>query len=706
MLARTARTRLGSTTLALALGCRIGDIRCPTRYFADASSINGSSATHSSGRSLPSSSVISLSISLRQPTLIFFGSLGVEDTGLLWGEPSPLRSDEFAVWTPFTQAAVRNGFQRFNETSPYGEDLRNFNGLPLWDWALLFKPQFWGFFFLPADRAFSLYHTLLIGSFLIGWSLVLRSWCFPAVWAAFASLLLFFSGTTQFAWTTWGPLLALLPFPILVFGGSLKLPVKFVLLVWLMTVFLLSHLYPPVLISLALATVFLLAAFRSDAVLDWRNVVVSLTAVLIAALIVRLYFGDVFRIMAATVYPGQRSVAGGELPWQQGLAHFFPFLTTRGDVSLIGMNAYEVSTASSYLPLATLIFLDWSALSRALRSPNGSHLRWACGLSLVALLLFAAWMFVPIPAQVGALLLLDRVPPARMMNASAMLLLTLSLLLLREAGARWSLARLLLMSWMVIAVWLIWKAGSAPSLKEALLDSGYLDLTIVPALCLAGLWLWYSKRPPVRSLLAACLAVNILGWSWVNPLQSARPIFADHDTPVMRAYREMQARDPRGWLVAEGMPGASLNGLGFKSISHVTIMPQLTFFRPYFPQLSDDAFNVLFNRFAHIRLDSIEQPELAAADAVLLPIDAFLAERERREMQRRVIWQPDAPQAAGSAGFLDQRQSRDRNEISLSGWGMLDASDPDNSLVLVSRGAFTRNFGQNGLQVRRCEGFR
>ena len=84
-------------------------------------------------------------------------SLGVKDTGIVAGEPLSIRSDEFSVWTTYTQIAVRNGFERIDKTSLYGEDLRNFNTLPLNDSAMAFKPQFWGFHGVGArSRLFSI----------------------------------------------------------------------------------------------------------------------------------------------------------------------------------------------------------------------------------------------------------------------------------------------------------------------------------------------------------------------------------------------------------------------------------------------------------------------------------------------------------------------------------------------------------------------
>jgi hypothetical protein len=83
----------------------------------------------------------------------------VEDDGLILGWPQQIRSDEYAIWTPTIQAVVANDFGPINETSFYRERFRSLSSLPLWDWGLLFKPEFWPFFFLSPARAYSAYHA-------------------------------------------------------------------------------------------------------------------------------------------------------------------------------------------------------------------------------------------------------------------------------------------------------------------------------------------------------------------------------------------------------------------------------------------------------------------------------------------------------------------------------------------------------------------
>jgi len=125
-------------------------------------------------------------------------ALGLPDEGLVAGVPRPIRSDEWMVWTPYVQIALENGFQRHDALSIYGEDLRNFNGLPLLDWALPFKPQFWGFFIADPAYAFSFSHAIFIVLFLIGYHRLLMGFGFARSWSAAGSLLLFFTSYAQY----------------------------------------------------------------------------------------------------------------------------------------------------------------------------------------------------------------------------------------------------------------------------------------------------------------------------------------------------------------------------------------------------------------------------------------------------------------------------------------------------------------------------
>ena len=72
--------------------------------------------------------------------------------------------------TPIFEATVENDFRETNETSFYGETLRNFIGLPILNWGLVFKPVVWPFFVVSPALAYSFFWAAAAALMVIGWS--------------------------------------------------------------------------------------------------------------------------------------------------------------------------------------------------------------------------------------------------------------------------------------------------------------------------------------------------------------------------------------------------------------------------------------------------------------------------------------------------------------------------------------------------------
>jgi len=126
--------------------------------------------------------------------------IGVKDTGTVFGEPRPIRSDEWAVVTPLTQAAVNNHFERMNKTSFYREDMRINYGLPIFDWGLLFKPTMWGYLVADPAHAYSFHWFAVLALFIVGYALLFVKLGFDEKQSFLLSVMLYFTGFTQFWW--------------------------------------------------------------------------------------------------------------------------------------------------------------------------------------------------------------------------------------------------------------------------------------------------------------------------------------------------------------------------------------------------------------------------------------------------------------------------------------------------------------------------
>lgn len=249
--------------------------------------------------------------------------LGYVEGGPDWGKPRPIRSDEWAVVTPLTQAAINNGFERFNRTSLYGEDLRMNYGLPLHDWGLAFKPTMWLYSFVNPAYAYSFHWFVLTVLFLVG-----HAWLFrwlgatPVVGVALAAGL-YFTGFVQFWWNEKGPEFALFPWVILPLTTRLPIWLKAVLFYWAAVAWLLTNFYPPIQVSLAFVGLVLLMA-KEPSLFKPRVAAVYTIAAVLSAATAALYLWDYLLATAATIYPGSRSVSGGSLTWNHFRSWLWP----------------------------------------------------------------------------------------------------------------------------------------------------------------------------------------------------------------------------------------------------------------------------------------------------------------------------------------------------------------------------------------------
>lgn len=542
----------------------------------------------------------------------------------LFGRAQPLRTDEWAIWTPYIQAAVNNDFGRFNLTSVYQEDFRNFNALPLRDWALVFKPEFWAFFVLEPARAFSIYHAFFMAAFVIGWYGFFCRLGFDRVLSALASLCFFYTASIQGWWTTVGPVVALFPFLPWIFLSNLPAWVKAPVTAWVTAVWLIAHLYPPIIVTLAFAGATIVIALRMDALRDWRSLVACAIGGAFGVAISYLYLHDVFTVMADTVYPGGRRSDGGTTPLQQWIGQLLPRFSTVGEAGtdLPNTNYLEASTAATFLLVFALCFANVAALRALFTGPAQKNDRRVLAILGGAFLAMSVWELAPIPHQIGALLLWDRVMPHRMIFAIGALLVVVALVILRAAPPVVNVKRISIATGVLALSFLVSKGLTGGHYQRSLVEL----LPIAPLALLLLLRGRVAGREALAVAATACIS-GVIAFGGYNPLQSAWPIFHRPPSPVADQLAIEQAQDPRGWVVNADVDGAILNGWGFRSVGHTVIRPQLTFFREMFPEMDPGAFNFVFNRYANVHLKPVAEPGSPQPDVIEIPIDRVRAFR-------------------------------------------------------------------------------
>jgi hypothetical protein len=607
-----------------------------------------------------------------------FDEFGVERAGLVAGEPRPIRADEFRRWTPFMQIAVNNDFARINESSPYREDLRNVEGLPLADWGLAFKPYFWPFFLVDPARAFSFYHAFWIAACLIGYERLLRAFRFRPAEAALGSLAIFFTGFFQTWWTTYGPVVGGFPWLVLVWLAPMPAMLRVAAATYVTVAWALASLYPPIEVTTAFVAGITILAWRRDALAP-RRLVPFAAGVAVGGATAFLYYREVFATMANTVYPGLRRAGGGGVPFEQWISHFIPSFVIRGHEGLVNENVCEAATVGSFLPLLLLCFVDWRDFAQRLRARDeeGSQRRLEIGVLAAGAGLTSLWLLAPVPSVLGMPLLWHLVPGKRMWFAAGLTIFLLALGVLRNARLE--------------LTWLRAAAAAAAALSMSWLTRETLDGAPVwdPATTalVVSVGLLVALRDRVRgwvpAALLACAAVaNFTAFGTFNPLQSAVPIFHPPEIPLRASLDRLASRHEQNWLVMKGSDGAWPNMFGYSSVSHVLYAPQLEFFRRLFPSLPESEFQNLFNRTFYPFLSGRTRPELIGDAAMLVPIEVF--DPPRIDVQLSRAERKDMPRAGMIENVWVYRQAN-AAYLFVDGWARMDGSDPATRLSVATR---------------------
>jgi len=590
---------------------------------------------------------------------------GMPGEGLLWGKPRGIRSDEWTVWTPYMQSLVNNGFGRFNELSMYREDFRGFNALPIHDWALFFKPQMWPFLVFEPARAFSLHHGIIIVAFLIGWKQLFQYLLADKPYAsnlAFVlfSLMLFFSSFSQVWWTTLGPLLAATPWLLLtVLKWRRDSVFYYLLLVYVSAVFLLSHTYPPIIITVAYFGVLLLLIHQKSFFSSPSRFAFTAIACAVGTAIAYAYYHEIISIMSNTVYPGQRVSLSGEVGWVLWLSAIVPYITHSNNQDLMGLNICEIGAAASLLPILAACYLDYRKLTK-----TDFKILAICS---VFLLFFSLWMLAPLPNWIGTSTLLSMVPGRRMLFIVGLVVNYAALYALVSAGVKFSATRHSVFFVSLLAIWLL---PSVYSDIELFKKSGWEILAIVLLVC-ATKYLpisSFSRKTHTMGIVAVAFVINFIYFFDFNPGQSSRPIFDVASSDVIAKLKQEQEQDPRGWLVKPGYPGAILSGAGFNPITTVLIQPQLAFFRELFPEMPEGEFNQVFNRYAHIHLYNKLQPAVPQPDVVQIPIHKVVHKGE----QQPLTYFEGEFTGVKQGGFIEVSNLQG-NFLTLKGWYLSSA---------------------------------
>ncbi len=541
--------------------------------------------------------------------------LQAKDTGLVLGEPKPIRGDEWAVITSLTAASVNNHFERYNKTSPYNDDLRIAFGIPINDWGWLFKPTMMLYKFVNPAYAFSFHYFATFALFILGYTYLFRVVGAGRPQSMLLAFCAYFTAYSQFWWTDKGVLFAL-------YGAAmaclfLRIPKwgRLILFYWLLTGMLIEMFYPPYIVSLAFVGAVFVIAYGKE----WLRpapFIGLLLAAGAAAGTASFYLKDYLIATTKTLYPGGRAFMGGGVGWRQAASQLFPFAMFDGHLHELvpNSNICEAGTFGVFFVLLAMCFANYRNLRTVFK--DREFLRRTIILA-IALAMMLAWELLPIPSSVGRILLWQNVQPSRMQYAQGLLLLIFVVHVVMRIGFSVTPARIVTLVAAVMLGWMLLKARA-----EVPFWPNLIDLLIIPFAIIAYLLARYTKMDPGIPLLVASVLTAALVIGRFNPLQQAWPIFNREETAVTAQMHA--AVDPKtGYLVTQFLPAAVQNGLGFKSIAYTTAVPQWHFWNQFRNKVDAETFNTAFNRYSNIAMTDDAKPSNPTADSVKVPLAWF-----------------------------------------------------------------------------------
>ncbi len=539
-----------------------------------------------------------------------------QDPGIEFGEPLPIRSDEWHVYTPWLLNQIETGFRTDNPNiGPPGTPL--VTALPTLHPTLLAQPQFWGYFLFDNERGFSWHWGFkavsLLGSMFLLLLALTRGHTVASLCGALA---IFGSPIVQWWYGSW--------LEELITGLSVALLAAYVwsratrpwqihtaaLVAALAGMHVVLHPYLPGVVAVTLVGVLATGA------LVWESVraghfgvrrpqrgfaLLAGMALLLALFASYLYTaGGAVDTLLNTEYPGQRRILHSSIPLQEYQIGFFEYLRNQYHHPHPEFNAPE---AARFIPLIPI--LVWIAAVPGRKIRFGAVFWVLFGYSVVAV----TWMSAPLPealrSAMGAMGL-KYVLPHRLYGSLCVAtwwMLVLAYARIAQQGGigwRWT-ATTVAMALMLVG----WSWTQVQSLSPLFYDLTRLGLGLA-AVGLLTLAVCRSMRLPL------ILGTLICAWHslQITPISTGFSRILDKDI-----FLHTTRLDPKGqekWVVFEDVDFAqALRANGHQVLNGMFFVPRLDLIRVFDPQ---EQFKSIWNNYGSVNISA--SPGLTKASFV------------------------------------------------------------------------------------------
>jgi len=546
-----------------------------------------------------------------------------ENTGVLFGSPKPIRSDEWMVSTPWALSQAKLGYPVENENVGANSDPLLTN-IPVRHFSTIFRPQDWGYFSLGVERGFAFMWNFKIFGLLIGFFFLLMILTRNHFWLSLAgSIWILFSGFTQWWFST--PLPETLASLALAFVGIAYLLVakRKILIIagaLLLVIFSLNFVlffYPAFQVPLLWVAVALLAGFlltdqrwhlfKSRL---WFRIPIITGSAFVMIVVLYFFYQDARETINAVIntdYPGTRVIEGGSI----GIAKMFsgftgvPYSTKRFPPIL--ENACE---ASNYILFFPVIFLAWSR-NYILRIKNN---RLVSAL-LIYLFFISAWILVKFPHLLAKIGLLNYVPSSRALVGLGVASILVTIIFLAETDLAPMDRSFVWGASIFVFVFMILYGFQFNQFTGDWLHNRYVLLMAVLYTVLSYLLLT-KKRVAFLVLMLLVLAPYYM----VNPIAyGLDPIYKNQ---VVITASEINSREPNSrWVEYGGNTLANLlKTAGVHIVDGNKYTPDLDLYRALDPGRE---YQSIYNRYSDVVYGESKEGSGKEVEFVLIQADSF-----------------------------------------------------------------------------------
>ncbi|MEY2482611.1 MAG: hypothetical protein QOK24_1139 [Verrucomicrobiota bacterium] len=524
----------------------------------------------------------------------------------LLGTPKHVRSDEWGFHTPaiLNQALRSNRLSVFDSSVGPGKAALLGN-IPCWHFTQLFRPQFWSFFCLPVDFAFSFYWQAKALILLTGVFTLLLLLTRSSAVSAIGALWYFFSAYTQWAYS-WASLLPemvglfcwviSLTCYLLLGRNKVRLLGAAVVCAACAINFALCA-YPPHQIPLIVFGVAIILCWLwSHRSQIWRREFLLARFLALAGcwgivgLVMFWFYLDAKETLVAaagTVYPGHRLSSGGDVPVSQLLSHFLDFWKSENSFPSSQGNICE---SSGYFWLAPLtLLMGWRPA--AFRPPSALQVcLWTSFLFLLC------WMLIPIPAAIGRWMFFDMVPSYRCYHALGLINIAIVGVFLAERPAEAALRLSLRNCWGICAVVVL------PALLLFSYMNGKLNYFFsIWALGFASIYLSLLvlslARRRLKIFALILLVPLVLANGLINPVDRGLDVITS--SSLFKALQNDESLRLGKWLIYAPWADepAVLSATGIDVLDTLKIVPERARLAPFDPE---NRYQEVINRSCYL----------------------------------------------------------------------------------------------------------